>query len=563
MTNNAETIDIPASNILRDGEFSQVDVKDADIGGELLPILSKGLYTFPLHCIREYAQNAIDAHASQIRIKITSSAVIIHDDGRGMDYGELVNARRFGVSAKDIEFFVGFRGIGIYSSFDLCNRLLITTKKAGGLKAYVLEFDFGAMKSKLAMDKQADPPNHTALTELLTKYSRLSQESELPERHYTTVELEDISGTHIKQLSDRDELRKYILRNLPVDFSAKFVHRDEINARLGKEVPGYKAVKIVLESDTSPRETIAKPAIPYLGEPIMDSIKNSDGEKIAFYWGCLREPSDAAGVPRGRIPDEFSDYRGFVYKVKGFTVGDNARLSSVFKKGNSGLYWWYTGEIFVINPGVLPNTARDDFETNAARRALEKGVHDALKRLEAKAGAYQEQSRALDRFKDRAKDLDRLERSINDGAYNDLETYSELDDAITELRSQKGKLPDDQRSWGQELIKRADRLKILVSRGIDSPQGTPKTRREAARRQAAEGRVQSTFLPTSQPAVEGPVLKSLAQFVEGAGWALADDCARLINILDRSLADVLGSGSDHHQKVMADIEAKLAAELSS
>jgi len=45
----------------------------------------------------------------------------------GMTFEELVKARRFGVSQKNSSEHVGFRGIGIYSGYDLCNRLLITS----------------------------------------------------------------------------------------------------------------------------------------------------------------------------------------------------------------------------------------------------------------------------------------------------------------------------------------------------------------------------------------------------------------------------------------------------
>ena len=111
-----------------------------DIGGDLLGILSKGLYPDPLDCIREYVQNSVDAKAKTVTIKITGNSVIIIDDGRGMALGGLVQARRLGLSNKSQTEDVGFRGIGIYSSFDICNRLLITTKIAGEARSRVLEF---------------------------------------------------------------------------------------------------------------------------------------------------------------------------------------------------------------------------------------------------------------------------------------------------------------------------------------------------------------------------------------------------------------------------------------
>src|SRR6266704_6027316 len=95
-------------------------VRSEDIGGELLAILSKGLYSNPLDCIREYVQNAVDAKAINVTIKITGNSVIIFDDGTGMNLEEILQARQFGLSYKSLTEHVGFRGIGIYSGFDLC-----------------------------------------------------------------------------------------------------------------------------------------------------------------------------------------------------------------------------------------------------------------------------------------------------------------------------------------------------------------------------------------------------------------------------------------------------------
>src|SRR5947207_5881407 len=95
------------------GELMKLPIDPNDIGGELLAILSKGLYTNPLDCIREYIQNAVDARARNVIIKITGNSVMIFDDGNGMDFYELVQARQFGLSSKSLAEHVGFRGIGI------------------------------------------------------------------------------------------------------------------------------------------------------------------------------------------------------------------------------------------------------------------------------------------------------------------------------------------------------------------------------------------------------------------------------------------------------------------
>lgn len=559
MVSAAELIEVQTSEQQGSDGFKRVPLHDEDIGGHLLPILSKGLYTYPLHAIREYVQNSIDAEATSVTIKITGNSVIIHDDGHGMDYAELVAARRVGVSAKSIEWNVGFRGIGIYSAFDLCDRLLITTKRAGEEQANVLEFDFGEMKRRLAPSEQTGRRPALPLASLLYEHSYFSQEPDVVDHHYTIVQLEEISPVHLRQLDDRTALRAYILRNLPIDFAEDFPYRDQINQKLREEVPGFHAIRVVLESDDQPREVVERPTMPDLAVPKMEPIKNADGKKIAFYWACLRKPTDAE-ASRGRIPLAFADYCGFVYKIKGFTIGDNRRLQREFRKGNAGLYWWYTGEVYATDPDVIPNTARDDFETNLAQRALERAVRDALKELEGFAADYQEESRALHVFKRWDASVEALERDINDNSFNVLDAYSQLDDAIRELKAQKGKLANDQKAWGQDLTKKVEKLKAVVARAIDHPQPTAQQRKEATKRRAASDET-GQRADTARSRSDAPI-ETLMQVIERLGWEVSQDSLPLIETIDRSLSDVLGSTSVAYRSVVANVEAALALELA-
>ena len=136
------------SELAASGKFSNIPVKEEDIGPQLLPILSKGLYTNPLHSLREYIQNGVDAGASEVLVKITGDSLLIRDNGKGMNLDELTKARKFGVSDKDPQFTVGFRGIGIYSGYDLCDRLIISSKQKNEINRFLLEFDFKGMRAK-------------------------------------------------------------------------------------------------------------------------------------------------------------------------------------------------------------------------------------------------------------------------------------------------------------------------------------------------------------------------------------------------------------------------------
>src|SRR5438552_3429723 len=93
-------VDLDAILNTRLDELIQLPASARDIGGEILAILSRGLYTNPLDCIREYVQNAVDASASAVRIKLTGNSLLIFDDGHGMSFSDILLARQFGLSPK-------------------------------------------------------------------------------------------------------------------------------------------------------------------------------------------------------------------------------------------------------------------------------------------------------------------------------------------------------------------------------------------------------------------------------------------------------------------------------
>lgn len=552
------------------GKSVEWPVHSEDIGGELLAILSKGLYTNPLDCIREYSQNAVDAQAKNVTIKITGNSVLIFDDGNGMNLEELVQARQFGLSRKSLTEHVGFRGIGLYSGFDLCNRLVITTKKAEEAKSYVLEFDFGSMKSQLELERRAAQNQRTSLTQLLTIHSHFVQEVDNSGRSYTMVQLEDISDTHIEQLADRTKLRKYILLNLPIDFEDDFEHKELIYDHIRKYVKGYNAIKIVLESDSAPRELVCRPAIPNLRKPELGIIYNAKDDHIACYWACLH-------LGGSKIPDQYADFRGFVYRVKGFTIGDNLRLQDRFKKGNSALYWWYIGEIFVLDYNVIPNAARDDFESSIAKAQLEIRVTKTLIELETLASNYQQQGRADTVIERSASQLQEFEEKIDTQHYDSYQMYSDLDKLIQALEAQKRNTTREQQHRAEAFIQRATKLQQVVSNKTDDIPIHPKRSKKASQQPLsplptlfAEEKLEVTekiqkeeaslnLLPTlySTPITDSKPTRTLMQVFESAGWDLTENNMRLIRVIDASFSDILLRDSDICQKLLDDIEAKL------
>ncbi len=541
----------------RPGELVPLPLDPDDIGAGLLDILSKGLYTNPFDCIREYVQNGVDADASEVTIKITGNSVMIFDDGAGMNLEELVQARQFGLSNKSLAEYVGFRGIGIYSGFDLSRKLRITSKKAGDRNLHVLVFDFAAMKAQLEASKQRNM-RKPSLLRLLSEHTFVKRDigNFDEERHFTQVELQDISDVHIRHLSNRAEFKRYLLQNLPVDFADGFDHRRIITEKLRTHVPGYKAVKIVLQSDGLQDDVVVKEAVGDLQEPSYGYIKTSSDQQVAYYWACLH--SDRGRIqptPRDGNYDGGSTPEGFVYKVKGFTIGDRHKLRQMFRR-KPQLYNWYTGEIYVLDTNVIPNAERDDFETNQAKRALELAVLDKLGELEAEAERFQAEGVAderVDKYKDEVVAIaDQVASNTQD---NDFKTYARLDTILKDLKRQKNKTSANKRGEAEDLLKRVERLQKQLRREVDTPTPEAARRKRVARDESSTGGVSVRGVEPPPPTSA----KTLRSVLQDSAWELEGETLRLVELIQGSLEDVLTFGSPAYCSLMDDIEGKLSS----
>lgn len=539
------TTESSTETVVPSAQFIAEPLKTEDIGGELLPILSRGLYTDPFHALREYVQNAVDAAASLVTIKRTGNSLLVHDDGAGMSYQDLINARRFGVSQKTSEQHVGFRGIGIYSGYDLCNRLLVTTSVAGEPSQSVLEFNFGAMKKRLAADR-AGKTGVTPLLELLQRYSRFTREPASPGTSGTTVELEEISDYHINRLRNTEALTSYVLRNLPVDFESAFPHRDAIKSYLSNEVPGYKAVRILLEINPGERVEVARPTIPNLEAPKFKVLEVGN-RKVAVIWSSLYTGEGK----RGKIPEKYSD-RGFVYKVKGFTIGDNTRLQQLFKTGSATLYYWYTGEIYVVDDQVIPNTERNAFEANRSYEVLQSAVADYLKTLEQEASRFQTEQKATENLRKYKAQLDRIETEIAAGIGDRISQSHEVEGVLEDLKKQKGRSAELKDEW-KAAEKQAQQLRVTIRGLIEKPS---KNRKPSSPAEESPESKKGTEDQSKKPGK--PRLTDLA---DAAGIELSADVATILDLIQDALSTVLNESSPEYEALLSEIEASIEREF--
>ena len=356
-----------------------------EVGGELLDILSRGLYTDAKDALREYIQNSVDANADNVHITIDGPVVTVRDDGHGMDFDTLRRARRLGASDKGILSNVGFRGIGIYAAFGMCETLSIHTHQTDTSELLVLRMDFGEMGRVLERDRNAPKRSSIALTDLLFEHTTFQRRDFSGNKNdqFTMVRLEGLQPEYRSQLSNLSKVHGYLLNTLPVLFPDTG-YGPNVN-RWMRDRLNLNPVRVVLRVGKDPEVVVAPPIANHVHKPKISYLKDADGRELAFMWYALSATREQ--VSSGQVGESESGVSGFLLKIKGFTLGSRFNVKHLWPLvGARALYHHYTGEIHVLDDaGAIPNAARNDLEAGRPRDVLYRYLQDKFARLNSDA----------------------------------------------------------------------------------------------------------------------------------------------------------------------------------
>lgn len=165
-----------------------------DVGSTLLEELAKGLYQ-PEEVIREYVQNAVDAHrlwiheaATQpegpVQIELGADRIAILDYGIGMDEAAIRRVKAIAVSPKKSAEvgLTGHKGVGIWAGLSYFESLTLSSTKRGINRAYRLTIDFEGIVSDISEDVD--------IGTVLNEHYRIDEYEAETETHFTNVELQ-------------------------------------------------------------------------------------------------------------------------------------------------------------------------------------------------------------------------------------------------------------------------------------------------------------------------------------------------------------------------------------
>jgi len=361
----------------------------ADIGGEILPILTTGLYRDSLDALREYIQNAIDASARKIELIIDPDTVAVIDDGTGMTSETARRAIRLGISDKNPLQSVGFRGIGIYSGFNLCDSLEIFTKAAHQKNGYYIKFDFKAVRGQLLLEEERRKKGRAPklyLEKLLEEAVYVEEDTQhVVENHGTKVVLSGVLNDVYKRLVDWDVVESYLQNVVPLPFRPEFKFGREIGKKFAEE--DYRVVPLTLQIGRT-RSNIFRP---YTNEMFSQDGRHlpkyfaltQGNKKFGFAWVCINDE-------RRVLKDQ--SLRGLLIKKFGFSIANRSYLEPFFAR--TVFNRRITGEIIIQHPNLLPNAARSDFENNSTRQEFLELLPVFIKKLSDWANAIQEEDKA-------------------------------------------------------------------------------------------------------------------------------------------------------------------------
>lgn len=367
----------------------RIHFSKTDIGGEILPILTLGLYRDTLDALREYIQNSIDASATEIELIIDPDTVAVVDNGEGMNGTAARQALRLGISEKNPTENIGFRGIGIYSAFNLCDLLEIFTKANDSKEGYYLRFDFRTVRTQLLAEQERRKKGVSSklyLEKLLEDSVYVQPDSNrVVEDHGTKVVMSGILSDAYSRLLDWEEVESYLRDVVPLPFNPDFRFAKQIERKFKEE--DYRVVPLTLQINNR-CESLYRP---YTNEMFAQGGKyppkvfplKAGQKRFGFAWVCINDE-------RRVLKD--TSLRGLLIKKFGFSIATRSYLEPFFTR--TVFNRRVTGEIIIQHPDLLPNAARSDFENNSARQKFLELLPEFIQELSDWANNIQEEEKA-------------------------------------------------------------------------------------------------------------------------------------------------------------------------
>ena len=355
-------------------------------GKFLLEILTKGMYSNPMHVYREYIQNSSDSIDKAIESGILQAAeaeihifiddkernIVIRDNGFGIPL-DIAKIRLMNVGASDKDGVTerGFRGIGRLGGLAYAEKVQFITSAVGDHVKTIMICDCVRMQQLLQKSN-----NETSdIIETFKAISTFEEQSEEPEKHYFEVRL--IGVPKESGLLDEDNAIRYLAETAPIDFdSQQFVQARKIRehfAEKGFPITCYKILhgarrkpiyKLYSRSMSTGKQERTKTK-DYVRDVEFIYREASDGKPLYIGWLAI---TDFSGV----ISDE--SVQGIRFRKGNILIGNGTTFAKFFPSEGHNANRMFAGEIHILHDELIPNSQRDDFEPSVVYNEMRKAL---------------------------------------------------------------------------------------------------------------------------------------------------------------------------------------------
>ena len=425
------------------------------LGVHLLESITLGMYSDPLHCIREYVQNAYDSIREARRrgllgedegrieliIDRETSVLKIRDDGVGMSPEEaIVKLVDIGTSHKastevGAAKHAGFRGIGRLAGISYCKRLCFETSD-GGSKFCKVEFNAEGIN---ALTRPGQPPQ--TIVDAITENCFAVDLPISAKCRFFEVKLEGVAEPTLLNL---EKLEKYLELAAPVRQDPSTWKFQENIKRFAKEAgfpESLEAVRLSLcRPDGSIRREIFRPfkdtfatknakSQPKRRVDVTDVVALPRSGDYAGWWGWLavhERKGAMAGV----------SFAGLRVRMHNIAIGDHSIVQTLWKTASHAL--WCFGEIHIVNSDLVPNSQRDNFEPSEAWAKLQEELRAEVTLLEKEIRKESnERNNSVPILTQKAnKALKETRKRLDAG----LKSHNEKESLLATLQKQRGNL---------------------------------------------------------------------------------------------------------------------------
>ena len=358
-------------------------------GKFLLEILTKGMYSNPMHIYREYIQNASDsidqaiasgilnAAEAEIHISIDNKnrSIVIRDNGLGIPLSIAENKlMNVGASDKDGVTERGFRGIGRLGGLAYAETVQFITSAVGDAEKIIMTCDC-VLLQQLLQKSNTETSDIMETFRAIRRFDRLPEETD---EHYFEVRL--IGVPKESSLLDEEAAIRYLAETAPVDFdSQQFAQARKVReyfSQKGFPITCYKILrgerrkpiyKLYSRSMSTGQQERTRTK-DYVRDVEFVYQEASDGKPLYIGWIAITDFS-------GTISDEA--IQGIRFRKGNILVGDNSTFAKFFplsalEAGRANKC--FAGEIHALHAELTPNSQRDDFEPSTVYNEMKESL---------------------------------------------------------------------------------------------------------------------------------------------------------------------------------------------